>query len=130
MGCGVIFPFFKILQAEAIVTSLISVLIGEIGLLLDVSPSLQSKLKETSSGRKFLYTYYFVSSFWGSLDIGSAFSQSKMKALYDFENLLSSWGAFYADPNDFISIANDPTNRNKLINLMNNIQMLYDDNNK
>jgi len=62
--------------------------------------------------------------------IVAAFRKNKFIAIYIFENILSVWGAFYANPNDFKSIANDPTNRDELVDLMNSIQMHYNDNKK
>ncbi|MDF0720554.1 hypothetical protein P0M11_11150 [Kaistella sp. PBT33-4] len=135
-AAGIVFPFFKVIQAEAIVKNLFAIMIGEIGLFLDTSTGKQfsQKIQSTEKGKTFLYTYYFVSGFWGNLEQGKtivdAFRKNKFKAMYDFENLLSAWGAFYADPNDFISIANDPTNRDKLVDVMNKIQLLYEDNKK
>lgn len=132
-AAGVIFPFFKILQAEAVITNLLLLLIGETGLMLDSYPALQEKLKTTSKGRAFLYSYYFVSGFWGNLEqaevVTNAFRTNKIKAIFDFENLLSMWGAFYADPNDFATVADDP-NIEGLKKRMKDIEDSYNDNKK
>jgi len=133
-AAGIIFPFFKILQAESIVYNVLLLLVGEIGLLLDspIMKKFSDKLESTPKGKVFLYTYYFVSGSWGSLEEGKilveAFRKNKVRAIFDFENLLAVWG-IYKDSTDFASIANDPDIQ-ELKNLMDNIQMVYDNNKK
>ncbi|PPZ90530.1 hypothetical protein C3729_13005 [Cloacibacterium normanense] len=130
-AAGVLFPFFNILIGEEVVINLILLIIGETGLLLDsdIMKGTVDDLKKTPKGKVFLYTYYFISGFWGNCEqinvVSKAINTNKYKAIFDFENLLSAWGAFYADPNDFMSVADNP-NREELIKLMNRIQKDYE----
>lgn len=116
---GIIFPFFKIVQLEAVGTNLISLLLAGAGSILTDDFKNYLINEPTGLGRNFVYLYDIINSFWGGKDLGIALTEGGVKALIDIENLLGAWSLYQttdnyiqiqsAYPKDFTYIKNQMT---------------------
>lgn len=128
----IIFPYFRIVQFEAIASNIISLVFGGIGAILTddfknylINYPVQGD--PNGYGKLFVNMYIFFSSFWVTKDLTIVFSEGGLKAFIDTENLLSIWG-LYQNTQGFIDVQQVlPEDSEKVIKFMNKARIYYDD---
>lgn len=111
-AAGIIFPFFKIVQAEAILSNAIGMALTITGHVLTKTLLEESIKKDpTGRGRNFLYIYHAINLLWGGKDLVIIISTAKkvkdIKTIFDFENLLAAWG-FYQETDGYKDLVENP----------------------
>lgn len=125
-AAGIIFPFFKIVQAEAILSNAIGMALTITGNVL-TKTQLEESIKRdpTGRGRNFLYIYHAINTFWGGLGFYNAYQENKLKALVDFENLLTAWG-LYQETDGYKDLVKNPVDGfNEFVSDMDKIKTQY-----
>ncbi|AZA90457.1 Uncharacterised protein [Chryseobacterium nakagawai] len=93
----IVFPYFRIVQLEAVASNIISLVFGGFGAVLtDDFKNYLNNLSNTPSdphgyGKKFVLMYTLCSNFWVIKDL-TIVAIENVKDLIDVENLLSIWG--------------------------------------
>lgn len=93
----IVFPFFRIVQFEAVASNIVSLIFGGFGAVLnDDFKNYLNNLSNTPSdphgyGKKFVFMYTLCSNFWVTKDL-TIVAMEDVMGLIDVENLLSIWG--------------------------------------
>jgi len=125
----VIFPYFRIVQFEAVASNIVALIFGGIGAVLtnDFKDYLLNNPGDPNGyGKKFVFMYTLCSNFWVSKDLAIVFKEEGLKAIIDVENLLSIWGLYQTTDNFVNGKIAEPDAFKEVITIMNNIKYKYD----